>query len=375
MPGTVLFTASTWSHIANFHRPYLRAFRALGWSVHAACGGEVREIPEADLCVQLPFEKKMTAPANFQAQAQLRRLMEQYRYDLVCTHTSLAAFFTRRAAAGVRPRPKVVNMVHGYLFDDETPALKKNILLAAERLTAGQTDLLLTMNQWDYAAARKGRLGRRVENIPGIGVDFDRFPPVPPERRSALRRSHGIAPGDFLLLYAAEFSSRKNQAMLLRAMPRLPASVKLALPGQGALLDACRSLAHELGIGDRVLFPGHAAMPDWYAMADAAVSSSRSEGLPFNVMEAMYAGLPVAASAVKGHTDLIADGVTGLLFPFNDEAAFAEAIGRLLDHPEQAAAMGAAAHAAMAPYSLERVLPQVMELYLSASEKSSLPEH
>lgn len=77
MPA-VLFTASTWSHIAHFHRPYLRAFHDLGWQVHAACGGASLPVPEADACFQVPFEKKMTAPANFRAQARLRALMAQY---------------------------------------------------------------------------------------------------------------------------------------------------------------------------------------------------------------------------------------------------------------------------------------------------------
>lgn len=57
MPA-VLFTASTWSHIAHFHRPYLRAFHALGWQVHAACGGASLPIPEADACFDVPFEKR-----------------------------------------------------------------------------------------------------------------------------------------------------------------------------------------------------------------------------------------------------------------------------------------------------------------------------
>ena len=96
---TVLFTASTYSHIRSFHRPYLAAFRRMGWAVHIACGGPELDIPEADRRISLPFEKKMTAPANFRAQAALRREMEETGYDLVIAHTSLAAFFTRRAAA------------------------------------------------------------------------------------------------------------------------------------------------------------------------------------------------------------------------------------------------------------------------------------
>ena len=368
MSGTVLFTASTWSHITNFHRPYLAAFRARGWTVHVACGGEMRDVPEADLCVSLPFEKKMSSPANLQAAGQIRRLIKEHHYTLICTHTSLAAFFTRLAVLGFPQRPAVINVAHGYLFDDQTSFLKRQVLLSAERLTAPVTDLLLTMNRWDYDCARAHRLGRRVENIPGIGVNFSRFASLSPAERAAHRAELGLASDDFLLLYAAEFSGRKNQAMLLRALPQLPAHVKLALPGSGALLENCRRLAATLGVADRVLFPGHVDMPVWYAMADAAVSASRSEGLPFNVMEAMYAGLPVVASAVKGHADLLENGKNGLLYPYDDAAAFTASIIRLLSNPDDAAVMGAAAHDSVLQYGLESVLPQVMEQYLSAAK-------
>ena len=367
MPRTLLFVASTWSHIANFHRPYLRAFCQMGWIVHAAAGGEVREIPEAEVCTQLPFEKKMTSHATLRAQAQLRGLIREHGYDLVIVHTSLAAFFTRSAMVGLRPRPPLVNMGHGYLFDDATPPVKRTAFLTAERITSPQTDLLLTMNHWDYDTARKYCLGTRIENIPGVGVDFARFPTPSRVERVSARDALGIGREDCLLVYAAEFSDRKNQAMLLRALPLLPGRIKLALPGKGVLLEECRTLAGRLGVERRVLFPGYVTdMGRWYAAADAAVSASRYEGMPFNVMEAMHAALPTVASSVKGHTDLISDGVTGLLYPYGDETAFAHAVQLLLDAPEQAAAMGAAARESVEAYRLDRVLPQVMELYLSA---------
>ena len=74
MPS-VLYTASTFSHILNFHLPYLRRFRELGWQVEVACGGPVRDIPFADGAVSLPLEKKMSSPANFQAASQLRAMV------------------------------------------------------------------------------------------------------------------------------------------------------------------------------------------------------------------------------------------------------------------------------------------------------------
>ena len=365
MKQRVLFTASTLSHLQNFHRPYLAAFRELGWEVHAACGGPPGDPPETDAVFFVSFEKKMTAPANFRAQTRLRQLMEEHRYDLVVAHTSLAAFFTRRAAAGLSSRPPLVNVAHGYLFDDGTPFLKRQLLLQAERLTAPQTDLLLTMNGWDFQTAMRHRLGRRVANIPGMGVDFSRLD-TPPDRRQSLRSTYGFSDADFVLVYAAEFSPRKNQAMLVRALPALPERVRLLLPGQGALLEECRTLAAALGVADRAVFPGQVGqMGPLYTLADAAVSASRSEGLPFNVMEAMHAGLPVAATAVKGHTDLLTDGVTGLLYPYDDETAFAGCITRFLEDPAAAAAMGQAARDAAVPYALEQVLPQVMSLYTS----------
>lgn len=360
----VLFTASTYSHICNFHLPYLRAFQERGAAVHVACGGQEREIPCADRIVRLPLEKKMWAPGNFRAARMLRREIKSEGYDLVVTHTSLAAFFTRLALMGMGRRPAVINMAHGYLFDDETPFLKKTILLTAERLVAGKTDLVLTMNGWDTDAARRYKLGRKIEQVPGVGVDFSRFDGL--QAHTSMRERYAIPEDAFVLVYAAEFSGRKSQAVLIRAMGLLPEKAVLALPGEGDLLEECKALAKSLGLEKRVIFPGHvASMADWYAMADGAVSSSRIEGLPFNVMEAMYCGLPVIASAVKGHVDLIQDGVTGLLYPYGDEKACAACIQRLMEDEDLRRRMADKAKKEAEQYSLEKVFPQVMDIYWS----------
>ena len=142
MERKALFTASTYSHIAHFHRPYLRALSNQGWTVDVACAGARIEIPEARRVIHLPLEKSISSPVNFKAAALLRREMKAEGYALVSAHTSLAAFFTRLAARGLDT--VVVNTCHGYLFDENTPWAKRNIRLGAEKLTAGRTDLLLT---------------------------------------------------------------------------------------------------------------------------------------------------------------------------------------------------------------------------------------
>ena len=364
MGRKVLFTASTCSHIVNFHLPYLRKFREEGWTVHVACGGSPMPVPDVERVIDLPFEKSMWSPKNLKASILLSDEMRRENYALIITHTSLAAFFTRLALWGLEERPKVANMVHGYLFDDETPWLKRDLLLAAERWMAPDTDLVLTMNQWDCELAERYQLGGRAVQVPGVGVDFSRFDKVPPDTRQRLRKELSIPEDAVVLIYAAEFSVRKSQNVVIRAIAQLPEHIMLVLAGEGALREECRELAQKLGLEDRVLFPGQVRdIPAWYAMADAAVSASRSEGLPFNIMEAMYAGLPVVASEVKGHSDLIEDGVTGLLYPYGDAEACAEQVMRLVGSEQLRRELGRNARENVEQYGLERVLPVVWERY------------
>ena len=149
MERKMLFAASTWSHIQNFHLPYLRHFQGLGWRVHAACGDAPASAPYTERVLEVPFTKSMGSPRNFRAAALLRELIREEGYELISVHTSLAAFFTRLALLGMERRPLVVNTVHGYLFDGQTPLPKRRLLLAAEQWMAPVTDLVLTMNRWD----------------------------------------------------------------------------------------------------------------------------------------------------------------------------------------------------------------------------------
>lgn len=366
MKAKLLYAASSYIHLMNFHLPYLRALRERGWEIHALCGDPRGEIPFADRTIAVPFRKKMSAPDNFRAAAQIRELVRSEGYALVIVHTSLAAFFVRLALKGLRNRPKLINMVHGYLFDDETPAPKKQILLAAEQMTAPETDLLITMNRWDHELAQKRRLAAREVFVPGVGVDLSRFAAASPEAGRRLRETLGIPEEDFVLLYAAELSARKSQPVLIRALRELPERARLVLAGSGAGETECRALAGQLGLEDRILFPGHVGnVGDWYAMADAVATASRIEGLPFNVMEAMVLRKPVVASRVKGHEDLIEDGVSGLLYPYGDAKACAAAIRRLMDDPALGVRLAETAAEQAGKYSLEQVFPQVMAAYES----------
>ena len=168
MKRRVLFTASTYSHIYHFHRPYLLEFRRRGWQVDVACGGAPIELPEADQVIDVPFEKSMTSPKNLAAVRLLHREIRDAGYELISCHTALAAFFTRMAVRGLSHRPIVACTAHGYLFTEQG-GVHRFLLEGAEALCAPVTDLLMTMNRWDNAYATAHRLGRTIVDIPGMG--------------------------------------------------------------------------------------------------------------------------------------------------------------------------------------------------------------
>ena len=147
-------------------------------------------------------------------------------------------------------------------------------------------------------------------------------------------------------------------------MQYLSDNVRLVLCGEGDQLSACKSLAEKLGVQTHVFFPGQVIeIAPWYRMADALVTSSRSEGLPFNVMEAMHCGLPVVASAVKGHIDLIEGRKTGLLYPYGDASIIAECVQKL-QNTGYYDALAEKEQEFSKEFSLSTVLPYVFNFYV-----------
>jgi glycosyltransferase involved in cell wall biosynthesis len=100
------------------------------------------------------------------------------------------------------------------------------------------------------------------------------------------------------------------------------------------------------------------------AALELVVLPSRSEGLPFALLEAMALGRPVVATAVGGCPEVVDEGRTGLLVPAGDPAALAGAISRLLERPEEARAMGArGADRVRAEFTLARMVGGLEALY------------
>lgn len=199
------------------------------------------------------------------------------------------------------------------------------------------------------AAGGRASLVRVVHN----GIDPAPFDAVSSDAARACRDAIGPARPAPLVVHVGRFHHWKGQQVLLRALAieaRAHAWIVGApLFGEDAFAAELHTLASTLGVGARVKFLGFRAdVPTLLGAADIVVHSSVYPE-PFGrvVVEGMLAGRPVIAADSGGVREIVTNGVTGVLVPPDDPARLAAAIGRLIDHPDDASAMAArgAAHA------------------------------
>ncbi len=188
------------------------------------------------------------------------------------------------------------------------------------------------------------------------GVDTSRPAPGPQER-AELRQRLGVSEGEILLVFVGRVSKEKGIGLLIEALARLPARVRLVVLGDGPQRQALEAQAAPLGA--RVRFEGEVLDPrPWMGAADAvAVPSTWYEAFGRVVVEAMREGTPVVASRIGGMAELFDDGVQGHYAQAGDAGELEAAIRKLMSLPEadMARMRRAARDLAVARYSLERV--------------------
>jgi glycosyltransferase involved in cell wall biosynthesis/O-antigen/teichoic acid export membrane protein len=161
--------------------------------------------------------------------------------------------------------------------------------------------------------------------------------PLPTVSAAAPRASNGPVVGA-----VARLAPEKGFDVFLEALARLD-GVTAVLVGDGPSRPALEEQSRALGLKDRVVFTGWQEDPSAFLVSfDVFVLSSRVEGFPLSVLEAMGAGLPVVATTVGSVDELVLDGETGLLVPPEDEPALREAIAKLAFDFELRRRMGAA---------------------------------
>ncbi len=309
MKKKVLFTATVDSHIKNFHLPYLKYFKDNGYEVHVSTNGKDK-IPHCDKKHTVSFERSPFRLNNIKAIKQLKSIIDKEGYEIIHTHTPMGSVITRLAALKARKKHKtrVIYTAHGFHFYKGAPLQNWLLYYPVEKFLARYTDTLITINKEDYKRAKK-KFNTRVEYVPGVGVDEEKFNfKMTKKEKSELRKTLGIKDSDYVLIYVAELNKNKNQTMLIDAMTELvkkKSSIHLLLVGIDSYKGRHKKQVAKLGLERNVHFLGFRNdVPRLLKVSDLAVSSSMREGLPVNLLEAGFSGVPVVASNCRGNRDV-----------------------------------------------------------------------
>lgn len=363
----VLFVASVAGHINSFHLPYLKLFKENGYTVDVATQKET-EVPVCDNHLKVTIERSPFKRENIGAYKQLKKLFSENEYDIVHCHTPVASILTRLAAREARKRgTKVIYTAHGFHFFKGAPLLNWLIYYPIEKLCARWTDVLITINKEDYALAKKKMPAKRVEYVPGVGIDLEKFTSnkVTEEERASIRKSLGLSENDKMLLSVGELNKNKNHSVIIQALARMNnKNIHYFIAGKGIFEKHLIQLAKSLGISENVHLLGYRTdIATLMQTADVFCFPSFREGLPVSLMEAMACGLPVVASRIRGNVDLIDEGKGGYLCTPGDIDAFAGKINLLTKNDALHKKMSVTNIESASKYAIETITEHMDSIY------------
>jgi glycosyltransferase involved in cell wall biosynthesis len=265
--------------------------------------------------------------------AALQNLADRVQPDIIQTH-AVKSHFLARLAKLFRRAPWVA-FHHGYTWTSTETRLHNQ--LDRWSLRAAHQVLTVSVPFLEDLVA-KGVRRERIEIVHNaIMPEWGRSTP---EARAALRAKMGIALDRKVILMVGRLSLEKDHLMLLEAINRLSPSLSphLIIVGEGPERLSIEQRIRALNLSGAVTLTGQqdSAEP-YYGIADVAVLSSRSEGSPNALLEAMAAGVPVVATRVGGIPEMVTDNESALLVKPGDVSAMTDAIARLLEDSQLAA--------------------------------------
>jgi len=348
--------------------------------------------------VYLPeLGRALSSTRDLCAFLQIRNIIGRYRPHILHTHTAKAGTLGRLAALTVSRKVATVHTFHGHVFHGYFSRWKSALFILIERMLALFTDRIVVISQSQHHEICRTHRISPVDKVRIVPLGFELAPFLEAAKRPDLKMRKQLLPAHadndnaFLIGCIGRLTAIKNHQMLIDAVHLLKKENRLnhlyvAVVGGGELEGSLRESASALGVDDRIHFCGwHVDMPAVYGALDAVVLTSRNEGTPVTIIEAMAAGKPVAATAVGGVGDLLGtstagsageffQGQRGLMVPSDKPRALAEALLYLYKNPAQVDDVKEKAQKwVLENYGIDRLVDDVKKLYLNVlSEKQML---
>ncbi|WP_406693554.1 glycosyltransferase [Singulisphaera sp. Ch08] len=311
-------------------------------------------------------------PGDLISLRSIRRYLREFGpFDVIHGHASKGGALARLAAIG--SKAVVLYTLHGYIvMDPGIKRAKRRFYHAIEWTLSKLTHRIVTVSPEEQRAGLGSGLGRsRVIMIPN-GVD-----PIDLPSRSETRRALGIAQDSIVAGFIGRLVDQKAPDVLIRAFAIASRSLpqaRLAIVGSGPLEEVSRSLAEELGVGSKVHWLGERDGNTVLPAFDLLALSSRKEGLPYVVIEALAAGLPVVATRPAGVEILVEHRHNGMVVPPNQPEAFAAALVEVMSDPETLQRYGRASRRLATRFTAQEMVDRTLAAYLDSIQETERPD-
>lgn len=323
----------------------------------------------------VPELRRSISPiADARALLAVSRHLAAFRPQIVHTHTAKAGTIGRTAALLGRRRGRgpaaTVHTYHGHVLEGYFRVA--GAFVRVERALARTTDRLVAVSpQIAEELQQRYRIGRADQwTVVPLGFELAPLAAIDSAARDAARRALGINPAPPVVTIVGRLTAIKQHELFLRVaravLDRAPSTVFLVV-GDGERRRELEQLAGTLGVRAAVRFLGwRKDLTTIYGATDVCLLTSRNEGTPVALIEALAAGVPVVSTDVGGVGDVVNDSVLGLTAPDGDIDALAGSVLRALSRDMRSPdAVAARRASATGRYGFDRLASDVAALYRS----------
>jgi glycosyltransferase involved in cell wall biosynthesis len=354
-------------HVCDLAEAQARRGHLVGLIADSTTGGDIAAARFADLAplCRLGIERfamsRLPGPGDFAVAARIRGLAANWKPDVLHGHGAKGGAYARIAGTRLRAGgtvPVRAYTPHGGSLHYAKSSPAGFLFLSLERFLARRTDVFLFESAFGLRAfTDKVRTPTGIVRVVHNGLARKEFEPVAPTADGA----------DFV--FVGELRALKGIDTLLEALHRIdpgPDGPSAVIVGAGADRESLIAMARDLGLETRVRFPGAMPAREAFALGRCIVVPSRAESLPYVVLEAAAARLPIVASDVGGVPEIFGDQAGRLVKPDN-VAGLATAMQRILHDPDAAKDQAAALADDVAErFSLQGMADAVLDAYRAA---------
>lgn len=375
-----LIITSVASMVDQFLLPNLFLLQDMGYEIHVACNFEKgstcseekiqnlkRTLTEKNIkFYQIDFERDVTHIfGHVMAYRQLSAIVKSNAFDLIHCHSPIGGMLGRLVARKQRKKgAKVFYTAHGFHFYKGAPLKNWLIYYPVEKFCSRFTDVLITINKEDYSLAKRKMRAKRIEHVPGVGINLSSFENVSIDRAQK-RRELGVPEDAFLLVSVGEVNKNKNHQVIVKAMAKFNnPNVHYVIAGIGDQEETLTKLAESFGVESQLHLLGFRKdIPEIDSVADVFCFPSLREGLGLGAIEGMACGLPIITSNEHGINDYSEDGVTGYKCNPYDVDGFAEAIKKLISEHDVRMSMSEFNKERAKCYAIDKIVPIMKGIY------------